>query len=406
MSPEFPEDSRERPRVAVVAYTEYPWDPRVRGQAETLLENGYHVHALTLRPKSGSVGTHLEGVHLHELPLQVRRGSKVRYAYQYALFFFLSAVALIRLHRRRPLDLVHVHSLPDFLVFCALPLKVLGVPVLLDLHEALPEILAARFRLRRRSLWCRLAALLEGLSCRIADHVVTANDGIRDAVIRRGVPPEHLTTVYNPGGPLPREEDPEALRVQLGLPRGRLIVHAGGINPERDLETLIRAIARLPADADAQLIIAGDGEPAYLRALRRLTESLGLSERVRFVGRLSRAQAAALMALSEVGIVTLESNPLTELSWPTRIVDYANLRKPLVVPRLRFMQSILEDGARYYAPGDEDSLAQEIGGILRAPEACTPSLAKAEQICGRFEGSRMRGVLLQIYRSVGGSHLG
>ena len=36
-------------------------------------------------------------------------------------------------------------SLPDFLVFAALPLKLAGVPVLLDLHEAMPEFFASRF---------------------------------------------------------------------------------------------------------------------------------------------------------------------------------------------------------------------------------------------------------------------
>ena len=54
-------------------------------------------------------------------------------------------VAAVRLHRRERFALVQVHSLPDFLVFAALPLRLVGVPVLLDLHEAMPEFFRSRF---------------------------------------------------------------------------------------------------------------------------------------------------------------------------------------------------------------------------------------------------------------------
>lgn len=394
------------PRVAVVAYTEYPWDARVRREAEALVEDGYTVHAIALRPSSGPSGTHLNGVHLHELPLLAKRGGKLRYAYQYAMFFLLSTAILVRLHGRRRFEVVHVHSLPDFQVLCALPLRVLGAAVLLDLHEAMPEIVAARFRLPRNSPWVRVAGFLEQLSCRFADHVIAANEGIRSAVISRGVPATRITAVYNAGDPPGTLPSIEALRRSLDLPSGRLIVHAGGINPERDLETLVRAMARLPAEADAHLLIAGDGEPAYLGALRVLAEKIGVADRVRFVGRLTWDQAVALMSLSSVGLVTLEASPLTEIAWPTRILEFASLGKPLVVPRLRFLQDVLGDGAQYYAPGDPESLAAELRSTLLLPEARRPAIAKAAQVCRRFEWSRMRTVLLTIVRNVEGSHAG
>ena len=49
----------EAPRVAVVAYTEYPWDSRVRREAEGLVEDGYIVHAIVARPRSGPSATHI-----------------------------------------------------------------------------------------------------------------------------------------------------------------------------------------------------------------------------------------------------------------------------------------------------------------------------------------------------------
>jgi glycosyltransferase involved in cell wall biosynthesis len=183
-----------------------------------------------------------------------------------------------------------------------------------------------------------------------------------------------------------------------------LIVHAGGINPERDIETLIRAFARLSPERDLNLVIAGDGEPEYVAKLSGIARQLGIGDRVRFVGRLPQDQAIALMSLSSVGVVTLESNPLTELAWPSRIPEFALLRKPLVVPMLRFLAETLEDGAQFYIPGNAESLAREIKEALRAPNGRESAVAKAETICRRFEWGRMHTVLRGVYEALERSH--
>src|SRR3989441_234904 len=167
-------------RIAMVAYTEYASDPRVRREAETLVAEGHRVEAIVLRPRSGPSAAELDGVHLHEVPLSARRGGGMRYLYQYAVFFLLSSLLLFRLYRRVRFNLIYIHSLPDFQVFCALPFKCMRIPVLLDLHEPMPEIVVARLRRPTGSAWFRISAAIERLSCLFADHVIVANDGIRN----------------------------------------------------------------------------------------------------------------------------------------------------------------------------------------------------------------------------------
>ena len=398
--------SDRKGRVAVLAYTEYSWDPRVRREAEALRQDGYAVHVVSLRPKAGESTKHLDGVHIHEVPLIARRGGKARYLFQYSMFFLLASAELLRLHLRRQIDLVHVHSLPDFLVFAAAPLKVRGIPVILDLHEAMPEIVSARMALPPRSFLVRGAATLEKISVWFADHVIVASDGIRSVVERRGLATAKITTVYNPGDVSPVLPHAAELKHRLSLPDGKLIVHAGGVNPERDLETLLKALAHLPSDESVRLIIAGDGEAGYVKALQRLAETLGVSDRVRYVGKLSLQDAHALMSLSSVGLVTLEHNPLTDVSWPTRIVEFAHLEKPLVVPRLRFIEQILGGAAQYYTPGDPKSLAEELTQAFRAPEDNRGAIERALLVVRRFGWSQMRSQLLAVVRNSGGRHAG
>ena len=383
-------------RVAMVAYTEYASDPRVRRTAETLVAEGHRVEAIVLRPKSGLSAAELDGVHLHEVPLSGRRGGGMRYLYQYAVFFLLSSVLLFRLYRRMRFNLIYVHSLPDFQVFCALPFKFMRIPVLLDLHEPMPEIVVARFGRPTRSAWFRLSAAVERLSCLFADHVIAANDGIRNAVVSRRLPPSRVTTVYNVYEVGPQPVSPEDVRRRLGLPEGRLLVHAGGVSPERDLATLVEAVALLSGYDDVHLVIAGEGAPDYIETLRGLARHLGVEDRVRFVPKMQLELARALVALSEIGIVTLESNPLTQLAWPTRLVELVALRKPLVVPQLPLLASVLRDAARYYPPGDAHGLARALKEVLTNKHEWESKAEEAARVCQQFDGKRARATLLEI----------
>jgi glycosyltransferase involved in cell wall biosynthesis len=186
----------------------------------------------------------------------------------------------------------------------------------------------------------------------------------------------------------------------MGLPEGLLIVHAGGINRERDLETLVRSIRGLVQTMDIHLVIAGDGDPNYVSSIRRLVAELGLTERVRFLGRLPRSEALALMSLSAVGVVTLESNPLTELAWPTRIVEFANLGKPLVMPNLGFIRKTLGSAARYYDPGDPTDLSMVLEEVLRHPELGPSIAAEMKGVADRFRSSAMKERLISVCRNL------
>ena len=86
------------------------------------------------------------GVRVQHLDVQRHQGAGLGvYLREYVSFLVRAMFAAVRLHRRERFALVQVHSLPDFLVFAALPLRLVGVPVLLDLHEAMPEFFRSRF---------------------------------------------------------------------------------------------------------------------------------------------------------------------------------------------------------------------------------------------------------------------
>ncbi len=164
-------------------------DPRVRREAEALAAAGDRIEVFALRRPADLERETIHGVEVRRLGVQRHQGASLAvYLREYLSFFVRSGVALTRGHARRRFALVQVHTLPDFLVFATLPLRLTGVPVILDMHEAMPEFFASRFRGRTGWLGRILVAAQERAAVRFASAVVAVNDALGDRLTRMGVP--------------------------------------------------------------------------------------------------------------------------------------------------------------------------------------------------------------------------
>ncbi|HEB53494.1 MAG TPA: glycosyltransferase WbuB, partial [bacterium] len=116
-------------RVCMVVHAYYEGDARVRRYAESLAARGNEVDVLALRAPGKPAEERLRAVQVHRLPLSRRRGGTLRYLFEYLWFTLLCGLVLAR--RCRRYDVVHVHNMPDFLVFAALLPRLFGRAVLL-----------------------------------------------------------------------------------------------------------------------------------------------------------------------------------------------------------------------------------------------------------------------------------
>ena len=133
--------------VLMIVHAYYEEDPRVRREAESLARAGG-------LPRSGCADRSCPPRKSCRASRAAARGPAPpgaglgRTSASLSFLLVRSGWAAVKLHRRHRFGLVQVHSLPDFLVFAALPLRLVGVPVLLDLHEAMPEFFVTRFPAR------------------------------------------------------------------------------------------------------------------------------------------------------------------------------------------------------------------------------------------------------------------
>src|SRR5213594_4164861 len=97
--------------ICMVVFNEYSSDPRVRREAEALVERGDTVDCVCLdKNKARS----LCGVKLFAISGKYRGIKRTGHLASYLRFFCFAFLRLSLLHLRRPYDIVQVHTGPDF----------------------------------------------------------------------------------------------------------------------------------------------------------------------------------------------------------------------------------------------------------------------------------------------------
>jgi glycosyltransferase involved in cell wall biosynthesis len=349
----------------MIVHSYYEEDPRVRREAESLVAAGRPVSVLALRREGSPATSEVAGVRVHHLDVQRHQGAGLgTYLREYLSFQFRSMWRSVRLHRRERFALVQVHSLPDFLVFAALPLKLAGVPVLLDLHEAMPEFFRSRFPGASNPVAYRLLRFQERLSIALSTRTITVNPAMRDRLVALGVPARQVAVVVN--SPSLARFDPAAYPKRAFREDGRLrLVYTGALTPIYEMDVAIGAVGRI-ADERPDLDIVldvygrGDTEPA----LRAQTERVGIADRVAFHGRIPIDEVPAAVAGADIGLAPTRHDRFTDMSLSTKVFEYAAMGKPVVATRLPMVEHTFPPGSvGTYASGDAASMAAAIAAF-------------------------------------------
>ncbi len=361
----------ERRPFALVAHSYYEEDPRVRRQAEAIVASGRPVDVISLRRSGDDPDGEVAGVQVHRIDVQRHQGAGIgTYLAEYLDFFVRVAVRLVRSHRRRHYALVQVATLPDWLVLAAAPLRLVGVPVLIDLHESMPDFFRSRFPGAANPLVHRGLLLAERASIAAASHAITVNDALRDRLLGFGVAATHVSVVRNT--PSLARFDPSTHPPRPFMADGTLrLVYAGALTPTYELDVAIRAVAALAhqhPDLPVHFDLYGRGDSAA--GLEELAAQLGIGDRVTLHGRIPLDEVPAAIAAADIGLAPTRRDAFTDSSLSTKILEYAAMRRAAVASRLPLVVDTFPDGTiATYEAGDPQDLAAAVLGFVDDPAA-------------------------------------
>lgn len=340
----------------MLVYAFYENDTRVLQYATALAANGDSVDVFALRRVGSPSFEVIDGVNVHRIQSRkVNERGRFAYLVRILRFLLVSTFVLTRKHWSKQYDAVHVHSVPDFLVFAALAPKLSGARIILDIHDILPEFYTSKFGLKSDSFLFQALVLVERLSTHFADHVIVANHLWCEKLLR-SVPREKCTAIIN-------YPDPCIFfpRVKLREKKAFQILYPGSLNQHQGLDIAIRAFVKAAGNMPgAEFHIYGEG-PAR-EELIQLTSRLGFSERIFFHDFLPAHEIADIMAGADLAVVPKRaSSGFGNEAASTKIMEFMALGIPVIVSRTSVDSYYHDDSmVMFFESENTDKLAEAI----------------------------------------------
>ncbi|MBN1283776.1 MAG: glycosyltransferase family 4 protein [Anaerolineae bacterium] len=367
-------------RVCMVVHQDYYRDTRVRRYAEALADAGVPVDVLCVRRKSRGAPLELKSnIRVFTIPMGRQYGGSASYFLEYGLALILYTIWLLVLYIRHPYRVIHVHNMPDFLVFAALIPRLLGAKLILDIHDPTPEFYMSKYQKSPESRLVRLLLLQERLSTGFAHAVITANQNFKANLVARGIPADKIAVVYNLPDPriFNRERFPKANDAGAHF----TLIYPGTIAPRYNLETAIQA---MPALVDAipsiHLVILGP-QVDYVNELKALAQRLGVAEYVTFKPEVPAEQVPENIVAADVGIYTAIPDAHMDIAVPSKVLEYAIMGVPVVASRLTVLRDLFSDTAiRFFTPGDVDDFVRCVCALYDDPALRRALVEEADRV--------------------------
>jgi glycosyltransferase involved in cell wall biosynthesis len=366
----------QRPkRVCMVTYSEYLSDARVTRYAEALAQRGDHVDVLSLRrfPEAPSAEV-VNNVNIFRQQSRIGKSEKgiADYAIPILSFLFSCSWWIARRHWKQRYDILHIHNIPDFLVFAASYPRLTGAKVILDIHDIVPEFYSSKFDVSKGSLMVDVLKLVERISSRQADHIIISNhlwlDKYRDRTGANGRCSVFInnvnTEIFHP-------------RPQKRNDARFLIVFPGGLQWHQGLDIALRAFQRVSFEVPAvEFHIYGDG--SVKEQLISLAADLELNGKVKFFDPLPVRQIAQVMSDADLGVVPKRADSFGNEAYSTKIMEFMSVGVPVVVSETKIDRYYFNDlVVRFFESGNHEALAEAILDMIRNPESSRQMAARA-----------------------------
>ena len=369
-------------RVGTITFDWYPFDPLVRRLSDAAIDAGYMVDVICLRRPGEKRYEVYNGVHIYRLPMNRGFGRSLPFTlFEWCWFALLAAITITRLHLKHTYDVIHVHNMPDFLVFCALLPRLLGAKVILEVQDVTPELITVKARGRKQGIIKRLASWQERISTTFAHHVITVGWPFEKLLLQRGVSAEKMTIILNSADPklfpaerrypLPTESSEEQ--------RPFIVMYHGTLAERNGMDTAIRALVLARKEVpQLRLDIKGRGE--YLPILKQLAIDLGVSEHVVFSSPCPSDEIVDFVVHGDVGIIPYRCDSFMELVLPTKAYEFAWMHRPMIASDTRAIRSMFRPESIVLCdPSNPEDFARAMIDLYQHPEKRASMVANAAE---------------------------
>jgi glycosyltransferase involved in cell wall biosynthesis len=390
--------ARPARHVCMVTHSFYESDNRVIRYAETLAQRGDSVDVFALRRSSKMPKEEvISGVRVFRIQDRFGKTEKSKLSFLWPLLRFMMVASwqVMRRQQSQGYDLVHIHNIPDFIVFAAWYPKLRGARVILDIHDIVPELFTSKFGTSKQAILISALKMIERVSAAFADHVIIANHLWLEKYTARSAPAGKCSVFVNNVDsrvfhPLPRSPG-----------NGKLVVlFPGGLQRHQGVDVAIRAFDKLRhLLPQAEFHIYGDG--IAKPELVALTAELGLNDCVRFFDPLRLHEITEVMAKADLGVVPKRADSFGNEAYSTKIMEFMSVGVPVVVSGTKVDRFYFDDSVvRFFESSNVDALSEAMHSVLTNPDAQRKMVASALEYVKRNSWDTRKADYLELVDSL------
>jgi glycosyltransferase involved in cell wall biosynthesis len=372
-------------------------DTRSRREAEALAMRGDQVDFIALAEPNHPPIEVINNVRVIRLPLSRYRGSSnLRYILSYFKFFIFASLKTCSLFLKNRYQVIHVHTMPDFIVFVALIPKLLGAKVILDMHETMPELYMSKFGLPENHFLIRLIKFQEKISFMFADKILCVHEPHKALLIKRGAQEKKITVVLNLPDPQIFGNRTSADSMDKQDDKLRIVYH-GTVAERLGLDIALKAFHEVVQEfPDARFEIYGDGD--FSKKVEELIQELGLEKNVYFSKKFFRLEEVlSFIRGATFGIIPNRKDSATEYMLPVKMLEYLYVGIPVIVPKLLTINYYFDENSMaFYTPGDYHQLAQVIIRLYLNKTERRKLIENSQKFLDRFSWDLMKQELFKV----------
>jgi glycosyltransferase involved in cell wall biosynthesis len=188
-------------------------------------------------------------------------------------------------------------------------------------------------------------------------------------------------------------EGPAGIFQPRDIPKIDVVLSVGGISPNKNLATLIRASSKLRAGVE--LVIAGDYQSDGFKSCYRELAALAANRPVRFLGRVT--DEALCRHYNEARLLAFAS---LEEGFGLPAVEAMACGLPVVAHNAHAVAEVVGDAGLLVDAADEDALASAINRVLDDPSLADRMRARGLERATQFSWRRAAEELQNIFDSI------
>lgn len=348
----------------MITHSVYSRDVRIRRYAEYLAKEGFLVDIVCLSSETEDYREPYPGVRVFPIPWTKNRKEGLLQTMEWLVAVFMMFLYTSFLDIKYRYDLVHVHNLPDFIVFAALIPKMRGCPILFNVHDPSPEIARSKLELSENHPLIRVVAFIERISLRFSDHIITASSSFKKKLVERGTPAEKITVIMNAADGRFFKIDSDGEKTDRSTNGRFTMLYVGTVATRYGLDITIRALPKLKSKIDGLCLkvfpkIKGEGKA--LDNCVSLARKLDVGELVEVLDPVPLEQMPEVMKNADLGIYPARRDCHMDIALSLKIPEMVNMKLPIVASKLSILEELYgDDGIAYFADGNPDAFAEKV----------------------------------------------